>query len=470
MTSTCVFALLAAACGGDSTGTETQTTETSETTDDSTSTTDPTTGSETETTTEGETTAGTTETDSETGVTDGSTTVDFCQDPNLTLCTGKCVDINSDPEHCGGCGDACTPGWDCVNKSCELDCDGLTNCDGTCYDTNTNPEHCGGCNTPCPGSEICAGGSCIDACPEGEKVCGDGCVNTQSDAMNCGGCGFACEDPPEGGVGACNGKGSCTFDCSDYFKPDLVDEPTECIPCDMQAVMDDNPIHLWLLNEDDPGMPAVDSVGAADGTYTQVEVGVPGANSVVDTAARFGQSDTSRVDVPNFTFPAAEFTIEMVVRMDSNDQFPGLISLASGKDMGNVAYSNLFTIYHNYDEEQMAPIGLFLYFDGKYYISSTVLLEPDRWYHVAITWKNEGTGRGLRIYRDGFQEWYHQDFGFEVAMLPTGNLVFGQEQDDLGGGFAPKQQLHGDIDYVAVYDTALPSEAIAEHANGAKCL
>lgn len=36
----------------------------------------------------------------------------------LEVCDGACIDLNSDPRHCGGCGRACGAGWICAGGEC----------------------------------------------------------------------------------------------------------------------------------------------------------------------------------------------------------------------------------------------------------------------------------------------------------------------------------------------------------------
>jgi hypothetical protein len=36
----------------------------------------------------------------------------------LTLCSGTCVDLTSDPTHCGGCETACDEGQSCIDRTC----------------------------------------------------------------------------------------------------------------------------------------------------------------------------------------------------------------------------------------------------------------------------------------------------------------------------------------------------------------
>ena len=65
---------------------------------------------------------------------------------------GMCIDTNTDPMNCGGCGDVCPAGQGCRNGSC------CTMCAGSCVNTNTSASHCGGCNRFC--ALGCCGGSC----------------------------------------------------------------------------------------------------------------------------------------------------------------------------------------------------------------------------------------------------------------------------------------------------------------------
>ncbi|MFH2010568.1 MAG: MopE-related protein [bacterium] len=96
-----------------------------------------------------------------------------------TLCSGSCVDTDTDPQHCNGCGNLCTNDHgtaSCLSGTCAPDCTGLwDDCDGnpdngceTAINTLTN---CGGCGTGCAlanATESCATGSClITACSAG---------------------------------------------------------------------------------------------------------------------------------------------------------------------------------------------------------------------------------------------------------------------------------------------------------------
>jgi hypothetical protein len=135
-----------------------------------------------------------------------------------------CVDLATDPNHCGTCGTACETAdaggleagsdnnpdagvpsdagppdgapWstgtaNCTNKTCGVTCAGnQTLCtDGICYDTSHFHDHCGNCGTACQPTEYCTTGHC---CGVGTAWCGSSCIDVLSDTSNCGGCNNAC--------------------------------------------------------------------------------------------------------------------------------------------------------------------------------------------------------------------------------------------------------------------------------------
>ena len=130
-----------------------------------------------------------------------------------TLCDGECVDTTTDSEHCNGCGNRCVANTDCIGGSCLRlcidDCDGETEvcgdsgvcecragfdtCDGLCVDLRSDPDHCGRCFDPCGPAEVCADGDCFAGeCDAGTQECDNACVDTQVDPSHCGDCGRAC--------------------------------------------------------------------------------------------------------------------------------------------------------------------------------------------------------------------------------------------------------------------------------------
>jgi hypothetical protein len=89
--------------------------------------------------------------------------------------------------------DLCPTPETCTAGSCT--CASPDVCGDACVDPQTDPDNCGGCGNVCPAGDTCVTGSCF--CPTG-SLCGDvdagtaACVNIGSDPSNCGHCGDAC--------------------------------------------------------------------------------------------------------------------------------------------------------------------------------------------------------------------------------------------------------------------------------------
>lgn len=140
-------------------------------------------------------------------------------------CSGTCINLASDPMHCGACDNDCTAlaGVDptrarCLSGGCSTsgacisgygDCNSMAS-DG-CESWLRSPTHCGNCTVSCPvtaplcsalptGAIACAT-SCTGASPD---MCGTLCTDVRSDPDNCGTCGHTCTST------AAHTRGSCT--------------------------------------------------------------------------------------------------------------------------------------------------------------------------------------------------------------------------------------------------------------------
>ena len=95
--------------------------------------------------------------------------------PGFTRCGSKCVDLEWDPSHCGGCPDSCSNV--CVEGECADTCDEGegTSCDGVCTDFESDPLHCGDCDTMCDADELCIDSECrdfVESNCDGDDDCG----------------------------------------------------------------------------------------------------------------------------------------------------------------------------------------------------------------------------------------------------------------------------------------------------------
>jgi hypothetical protein len=155
-------------------------------------------------------------------------------DAGTTRCDGSCVDLASDPDHCGACDTVCTGGEACSQGTCALACGGgTTPCGNACVDLRDDPAHCGECDDACPSGQVCVAGACALECLGGTLLCGSKCVDPSLDPANCGGCGQACPAGQTCANGACllvcaGGAIACSGACVDPGS-----DPTNCGGCAM---------------------------------------------------------------------------------------------------------------------------------------------------------------------------------------------------------------------------------------------
>jgi hypothetical protein len=131
---------------------------------------------------------------------------------------GDCeADLDTDPDHCGRCGNACEGDAACVAGECQLACEALTaDCDGDpedgCETALTSESDCGGCGFECDPMATCEADDTTATCvcstgTEGDgATCDeiDGCIGDPCpDGVACmdliaPATGFACGDCPAG--------------------------------------------------------------------------------------------------------------------------------------------------------------------------------------------------------------------------------------------------------------------------------
>ena len=159
-----------------------------------------------------------------------SDVVFFCvPECTKTLCGLSCVDILTDRNNCGSCGNRCGDGQPCEKGICVVnECQtGQVFCGNSCIDPNTNQQYCGASlGGACTDSEVesadykgkncldiptatlCAQGDCANSCPGTQEPCGNVCVDKQTSPQHCGACDNACPN----GFACVNGE--CSQDCA----------------------------------------------------------------------------------------------------------------------------------------------------------------------------------------------------------------------------------------------------------------
>lgn len=167
-------------------------------------------------------------------------------------CDNKCVDLRSDPQHCGRCDTQCANY--CLNRQCKTSCTGENTrvCAMQCVDLSTNSDNCGACNVKCGPNMECSGGGC--QCVAGYSDCDGNAVNgceTNTDSCTCiNGETAPCywEDPATENVGICKPgvmvceDGEFSF-CENWIGP-MAEIPFNGLDDDCDGVVDE------LIDED----------------------------------------------------------------------------------------------------------------------------------------------------------------------------------------------------------------------------
>ena len=190
----------------------------------------------------------------------------------LVSCGGFCLNVSNDPNHCGSCTTVCATGQACVGGACVagpmdastadtgatmdtgLTCaSGQLACGGFCLNVSSDPNHCGSCSTVCAAGQSCSGGRCIGGsdggavmCASGQTNCGGFCTDLTADPGHCGTCSTACgtgqictgsmcrTGTPDGGTGMVDaGTITCTggLTACGTVCNDLQNDPNHCGTC-----------------------------------------------------------------------------------------------------------------------------------------------------------------------------------------------------------------------------------------------
>lgn len=146
-------------------------------------------------------------------------------------CNGKDDDCDGvvDNDASTACAAVLGAGGSCLAGQCSCG-EGKRSCAGTCVDVSTDLDNCGQCGQRCHGEEVCTSGNC--QCPSDRAVCGDLCVDARTDAFFCGSCTNECSTGATCGDGACH-CGAGQYDCHGAC---VARSTSNCGGCDLACV------------------------------------------------------------------------------------------------------------------------------------------------------------------------------------------------------------------------------------------
>ncbi|MBP7568667.1 MAG: S8 family serine peptidase [Acidobacteria bacterium] len=150
---------------------------------------------------------------------------------------------------------------------------------------------------------------------------------------------------------------------------------------------------------------------------------------------------------PVTRFPSNEITVEFWMRSSDRADNGTPVSYAVGGDFND---ANEFTLY-NYNT--------FLLYRGAVYTNTGVGATDGAWHHIALTWR--ATDGAARLFKDGVEAWAG-DIAAGQDLRPGGALVFGQDQDSLGGGFTAGDAFNGLLDEVRLWSVVRTPEQIRD--------
>lgn len=161
-----------------------------------------------------------------------------------------------------------------------------------------------------------------------------------------------------------------------------------------------------------------------------------------------GNNDTDYLSLPHTVMDGlTDFTFAAWVRLDTlRDESHELISGANANE-DNV----LIFWYREPTDEWVVGVN-----DGASPFAVDSSIEDGGWHHIVLV----RSGASALLYQDGTQLGDSVPVDADALDLDEGGLIFGQDQDELGGGFHTGDSWAGAIDNLRIYDRSLTSEEV----------
>lgn len=183
------------------------------------------------------------------------------------------------------------------------------------------------------------------------------------------------------------------------------------------------------------------SGNGADGTLL--------GGATADGALVVGNNNTDMLVLPSSVMDGlGDFTFAAWLRIDTfRNESHEVISGA------NAAQDNAFIFwYREHTDEWVVGVN-----SGASAFATDARIEDGDWHHVTLT----RAGTAARLYLDGVQLGGAVAMGGDALDIDPGGLVFGQDQDVVGGAFAANESWAGAMDNLRIYGRALSASEAA---------
>lgn len=218
-------------------------------------------------------------------------------------------------------------------------------------------------------------------------------------------------------------------------------------------------VGYWRLNEAGSplaGTTAVDETGSHNGTYQGTPQG--GQPSIIrsnGTAVNFtGPGDDDRVEIPSLTTPSPEITVEAWVRTTA--VLGGTSAAMISQDTVSSNRNYQFRLSGNNATPQWI-----IFNGGTRLCLGNISCNDGNPHHVVGTYD----GTTMHVYVDGVLDDSTSTTGTIISN--TGNTGIGA-RIDLSSGTSYEDEFIGDLDEVAIYNSALTIDQIQEHYDAGK--
>jgi MSHA biogenesis protein MshQ len=175
--------------------------------------------------------------------------------------------------------------------------------------------------------------------------------------------------------------------------------------------------------------------------------------AIASGALVMGDNDTDALSLPSTVMDGLhEFTFAAWLRMDSLRNASHEVISGANASFDNV----LIFWYREHTDEWVVGIN-----GGNNPFVVDNRIEDQQWHHVALT----RSGSTASLYLDGAVLGSAVTVGNDTLEIDPGGLIFGQDQDVLGGGFAQDQSWAGAMDNLCIYNRALSAAEVQTVAN-----